>query len=177
MTIKSISNVVEKDAANLQESFSFAISRLTSLLVASIVTGIIILVGTFLLVIPGIIFMIMFSLVLPTVIIEQKGALDSLGRSSQLVSHRWLKTFAVTLVVSLIVGVISGIVIGAVSLLAFSRFAFYPFQFGSTFPLTIIVSSITASFTAPLLPIASTLLYYSMLVKEAGQLPPPPPPV
>lgn len=176
MVVKGASDVIEKGKGNLQESFSFALSRLPSLLVASIITGVLILVGIFLFVIPGIILMIMFSLVVPTIIIEQKGAFDSLGRSSKLVRHRWLNTFALLIVISLIVVVISLITSFAL-LPGYLYLAAPPFENGIVIAIRLIITSIIVSFVSPILPLAQTLLYYSMAARESAQMPPPPPPL
>lgn len=151
-------------------------SKLPSLLVASIITGILIMVGFLLLVIPGIILVIMFSLVIPAIVIEQKGAFDSLGRSSKLVRNRWLNTFALLIVIGVIIGAIS--LIASLVLLPGYFYSFAsPFGNGAAFAIRLIISSIVGSFVSPILPLAETLLYYSMVARESAQLPPPPPPL
>jgi len=177
MAVKSASDIMEKGGGTLQESLSSVMSKLASLLVASLITGILVFIGFLLLVVPGIILMIMFSLIVPAIIIEQKGPFESLGRSSKLVSHRWLKTFVLLVIVGLIVVVISLIVSAIVFPFWVVNFTASPFETGSTLAVRMIVSSILTAFAAPILPITTTLLYYSMLAKEASQLPPPPPPI
>jgi len=177
MVIKSASDILEKGGGTLQESFSFVMSRLPSLMVASLITGILTFIGFLLFVVPGIILLIMFSLVAPAIIIEQRGAFESLGRSNKLVSRRWLKTFVLLLVLYLIVGVISGIASVIVFPFGILNFTAPTFVTGRTLIIGILVSTVVTSFAAPILPITTTLLYYSMVAKEASQLPPPPPPV
>jgi hypothetical protein len=175
MVVKSASDVIEKGAGNLQESFSFTMTKVPSLLVVSIITGILVLIGMLLLVVPGIILMIMFSLVVPAVIIEEEGAFDSIGRSSKLVSNRWLKTFALLIVIGLIIVVIS-LITSVVLLPGYVYSAAPPFGNGAAFAIRMIISGIVGSFVSPILPLAETLLYYSMVARESAQLPPPPPP-
>lgn len=161
MAIKYTADFLEKGSASLQTGFNLAIFRLPSLLVAGIVTGILILIGLICLIVPGIIIAIMFTLVVPVIMIEQIGALESLGRSRRLVSRRWGKTFATLLLV--------GIIIVIVGLLAS--------EIGSLFgPASPIIQSLIATLVTPILPIASTFLYYSMVAKEAELMVPPPPP-
>ncbi|MGC9345321.1 MAG: hypothetical protein ACP5ER_00815, partial [Candidatus Bathyarchaeales archaeon] len=95
----------------------------------------------------GIIFTIMFYLVVPVIIIEDAGVLESLSRSRRLVSNRWFKTFILSLIVIIIVFFVSfvGNLIGS-PLGAFSW----------------LVSSIIAAFVEPILPISTTVYYYSM---------------
>ena len=100
--IKLASEQIEKGHADAGTSVRFAASRLIWIWALSIVVGIIVVLGFIALVIPGIILTIMFSLAFPVLIVENKGVLNSMGRSRELVSHRWLKTFATFLVLAII---------------------------------------------------------------------------
>ena len=160
---KYASDQIEKGTSNLGASLNFTISKLPSLLIAQFITGILTAIGMFLLFIPGIIIGIMFSLTIPAIIIEQKGAFESLGRSRRLVRNRWLKTFALQLILI----VIGGIVIVIANLLATPLNVTYP-------NTNLIIISIASSFVAPISTIAITYLYYAMAAREIG--PPPPPP-
>src|SRR5213083_3335373 len=115
--IKLASEQITKGEANFGTSIRFAVSKLLSIWALNIIVGIIVFLGFIALIVPGIILAIMFSLAFPVLLIENKGVLESMGRSRELVSHRWLKTFAtflvlgiVTIVASAIVSAISGLV-------------------------------------------------------------------
>jgi len=157
MTVKVASDTLERRSIDLSEALNFTAGRLPSLLGAAIVTGILIVVGLILLVVPGIILAIMFSLIVPAIVIERVGALESLSRSRRLVGGRWLKTFGLLLLVYLIIFV-AGLIFGAISSV-----------FGDA---DWIVSNVLGSLVSPILPIAVTLYYYSM---AARQQPPSPP--
>jgi hypothetical protein len=105
--IKYAADLLEKESASLQASFNFTILHLPSLIAAGIITGVLILLGLICLIVPGIIIAIMFALVTPVIMIEQMGALESLGRSRRLVSGRWGKTFATLLLLIIIVGILT----------------------------------------------------------------------
>ncbi|MBX5327080.1 MAG: hypothetical protein ACQXXH_07590 [Candidatus Bathyarchaeia archaeon] len=152
--VKFTADTLEKGKADLRTSFNFTISKLLSLLAVSIITGILIILGVIAFIIPGIILAIIFSLVVPTIIIENTGTLESLSRSRLLVSHRWLKTFALLLILYLIIG-IANILIGAIV-----------FPFREAAPLA---SGILAAFIQPILPIGLTLYYYSMIARATPQ--------
>ena len=113
--------------------------------IVGIVVGIIVFLGFIALVIPGIILTIMFSLVLPVMIIESP-SFASLRRSRELVSKRWLKTFALFIAFGILIGIAS-VVVGLIS---------SPFGLGST-----VVSSILSALYLPLVPIVMTVYYYS----------------
>jgi hypothetical protein len=157
IAVKFTADTLEKGQANLMTSFNFTVSKLLSLLAVSIITGILVIAGLVALVIPGIILAIIFSLVVPAIIIENTGALESLSRSRLLVSHRWLKTFGLLLLLYVIIGIVS-VLVGIISV---------PFGVAAT-----LVSSILAAFIQPILPIALTLYYYSMIARATPQEPP-----
>jgi len=161
VVIKNASDQIEKGTSNLGVSFNFTISKLPSLLVAQFVAGILIVIGMLLLIVPGIIIAIMFSLVLPAIIIEQKGTFESLGRSKKLISNRWLKTFALLLVLGIIVLIVGGIAF----VLAMPFSTIHPI-------VNPLITSIISAFVSPIYSIAITYLYYAMVARE---IPPPPP--
>ncbi len=161
MTVKAASDVLERRSVDLPETLNFAVGRLPSLLGAGVVSGILIVVGLICLIVPGIILAIMFSLVVPAIVVERAGALESLSRSRRLVGGRWLKTFGLLLII-LIINLVAGFVFGVIS--------------GVFGPADWVVSSILGAFVSPILPIAATLYYYSMIAREQPLSPPPPPP-
>ena len=160
MTVKVASDVLERRSIDLSEAFNFTAGRLPSLLGAAIITGILIVVGLICLVVPGIILAIMVSLIVPAIVIERMGALESLSRSRRLVGGRWLKTFGLLLLVYLIIFV-ANLIFGAISSV-----------FGSA---DWIVSNVLGSLVSPILPIAVTLYYYSMATRQQPPSPPPTP--
>lgn len=163
--VKYASDLIEGRSPSLSGSLNFAFLKLPSLLVAQFIAGVLFVVGLILLIVPGIIIAIMFSLTIPAIIIEQRDAFESLSRSRKLVSNRWLKAFAVLLLIAIIILVVSS----AASLLASPLNAILP-------NVDQLVSNVTAAFATPISPIAVTYLYYAMTAKEAQQPPPPPPP-
>src|SRR5690348_11683927 len=99
--IKMASEQIEKGQADLGETIRYATSRLLSIWGLGIIVGLIVTLGFIALVVPGVILTIMFLLAFPVLLIEKKGIVDSMGRSRQLVSNRWLKTFVVFLVLGI----------------------------------------------------------------------------
>lgn len=161
MAIKCTSDFLEKGSSTIKEGLGFAMSKLVSLAGVSIISGILIIVGLFLFYAPGVIFMIMFSLAVPVVVIERKGVFESLGRSRKLVSHRWGKTFVLLLIIG-----IAPVAVGWISTVVTNPFGNARW----------IVSSLITAFVSPIFPIATTFLYYSMIAREVLRLPPPTPP-
>jgi hypothetical protein len=91
------------------EAMRHGLRRMLPLIGTTILVGLAIMGGLILLIIPGILFMIWFSLAQHVVVIEEIGGSKALGRSKKLVSPHW----ATALVLMLIVGVISA-ALGAV---------------------------------------------------------------
>lgn len=151
------SEAIEKGRADLSDSVSYTASRLITLLVAGIITGILVAIGLILFIVPGIILFLMFSVVVPTIVIERQGVFMSLGRSRQLMGRRWLKAFALFILLGIII-LIVGAVAGAISIF-----------FG---PLSAIVSGIITALVQPIYAVALVYLYYSMLAKEGEARPP-----
>jgi ribosomal protein L40E len=155
-SIKMATQAIEKGQADLGGSVRFIISKLPWIWALSIITGIIVGLGFIALIIPGIILAIMFCLAIPALLIENTGVLESMGRSRKLVSHRWLKTFALGIVLIIII-IIAAIIVSLISA---------PFGVASS-----VVSSILSAFYSPLVPIFLTVYYFSNVARLA------PPPV
>jgi len=148
--IKLASEQIEKGHAEIGTSVRFAVSKLLWIWALSIVVGVIVILGFIALIVPGIILAIMFSLAFPVLLIENKGVLESMGRSRELVSHRWLKTFATFLVLA-IVNIVASAIVSAISGLL-----------GVAGP---IVNGFLSAFYQPLFPILLTVYYYSNLAR------------
>lgn len=149
-TIRMASEEIENRPVELGASVRFAASKLIWLWALGLIVGIIVGLGFIALVVPGVILLIMLILTFPVLLIENRGVIGSLGRSRELVGHRWLKTFGLLLIMGIIVGVAAAVV----SLIS------SPFGWASTF-----VSSILGALYQPLLPVSITLFYYSNLAR------------
>ncbi|MDG6902131.1 MAG: zinc ribbon domain-containing protein [Nitrososphaerota archaeon] len=154
-TIRMASDEIQNKKPETGASIRFAASKLVSMWALGIIVGILLVLGLVALVVPGVILAIMFCLVFPALLLENAGIIRSMSRSRELVGHRWLKTFVTGLVLFIIIVIISA-VLGAVSAL-----------FG---PASSFASTILGAFTAPIIPIAMTVYYYSNLARFA---PPP----
>jgi hypothetical protein len=148
--IKLASERIEKGQAELGLSIRFAARKLIWIWILTIVVGILVFLGFIALIVPGIILAIMFALAFPVLLIENKGIGGSMGRSRQLVGHRWLKTFATYLVLGIIVAIAAGIV------------SVISAPFGIASP---VVSGILSALYQPLFPILLCVYYYSNLAR------------
>jgi hypothetical protein len=96
---------------DLGEALRVALSRLLPIIGVAICVSIGVFVGSLLLIVPGLILMTMWYVATPVCVVEQKGPLSSMGRSSELTKgHRW-KIFGMILLV-----IIGGIIVSAILL-------------------------------------------------------------
>jgi len=164
--IRKASDLIEKGTTITKDALNLAVRKLLPLLAATILIAIVVGAGLVALIVPGIVLAIMFSLMIPLILIEDAKVFDSLSKSQKLVSNRWLKTFGfyAAIAITVFFGVMVAVFISA------------PFGvFGSL--ARSIVMSIIASVAAPLVPIALTVHYYSMKAREQERILLPPPPM
>ena len=102
---------------DLAESFKMSLRRFVPLFLATAVVGALAGLGMVALVVPGVILFIMFYVVPPVCLIEQRGVWASIGRSAELTKgHRW-KIFGLVLLLALAGAVLGGVVGGALGVL------------------------------------------------------------
>lgn len=152
VVIKFSSSLLENKKTNLWNAVRFTMSKILALLIAVILASIIILLGVIALVVPGIILYVMFSLMDPVIMIENVGPIEGIYRSKALVRHRWLKTF----IILLILGILLGMIYVIVDFFIKPTLGVYSF----------LINSGVLAIVEPLVPVALTLDYYSMRVKE-----------
>ncbi|MFQ6134319.1 MAG: hypothetical protein ACE5KU_00700 [Nitrososphaerales archaeon] len=153
LAVKFASDLIEYGEADYRVGFNEVISRLPSLLGAGLITAVLIGLGLILFILPGVILAIIFSLVVPVIMIERLSAFRSLSRSRLLVRNRWGKTFALLLIVAVIIvlaDLIAGSIVASVT---------QP-------PVSSIFTALVSSILQPLYFISTTILYYSMIVRE-----------
>lgn len=136
--------------------------RLGTLLGASLLYGVGVLVGFVLLIVPGLIAVARWALIVPLVVIERLGVGEAFSRSSQLVKGRTGSVLVLVIVANLITGV-SAFAIRA-------AFGFLP-DFAAVWVGGTIASAIAVPYEAHVL----TVLYYRLTEPERPVLPDEPP--
>ncbi|MDG6904380.1 MAG: glycerophosphoryl diester phosphodiesterase membrane domain-containing protein [Nitrososphaerota archaeon] len=136
-----------------------------SLAITTVLSVMIIEAGVFVFVIGALILGTMLYLVLPVTMLEGKSMFSAMGRSRQLVSGRWFKTFLLLAGVQIIVAVFSNVV-GSFAGLLFSGQI-------STMAAIVATDFITA-LAFPLVSASMLVLYYSNLEKKKEFVPRPP---
>jgi hypothetical protein len=101
--------------AGVGEILGGAFSVLIPVFFVSIVVGVLVSIGTMLLIIPGIILYVMFWVAVPAAVVERSGVMDSMKRSLELTkSFRWQIFFVmlIWLVISFVVQFVVAAIIG-----------------------------------------------------------------
>jgi hypothetical protein len=148
--VKMASDEIVSGQTGLEASVRFALSKLVRMWALGLVVGIVVSLGLIALVVPGVILAIMFSLVLPALLIENQGVGRSMSRSRELVGHRWLKTFATFLVLGIIL-VVAAAIVSVIS--------------GAFGPGSTVANGVLSAFYLPVIPVALTVYYYSNLAR------------
>lgn len=165
MTVHVVRAAAEGRRAPAGETLSAGFAVFAPLFVAVILAAAGIALG-FLLIVPGVILAIRWVVVPQTVVIEGRRGGDALTRSLALTRGRGWFTFLVILVTNVVVGVLSTLVLLPLE---------YAAQEADTVALSLLGQALGAMFSLPLLAVAYTLLYYSLLVEEGGVAPSPRP--
>jgi hypothetical protein len=134
--------------------------QLWTLLGAGILAGITVGLGFVLLIVPGLIFLTWWCLVVPVIVVENRGITESFGRSRELVrGHGWT-ALGVVLISAVASAIASGVIDGL-----FSTFLsdFFRYWIGGT-----IASAVVGPFVA----IALTVMFFRLQEARAGGAPP-----
>ena len=162
--VKAVDDVRDGRAdLSLADTFGQARAQLTSVALAAILAGLGIVFGLILLIVPGLVLLTWWAVIVPVVVLENKSAGESFGRSRELVrGYGWSVFGMIVLVILLLIGfnIVLSIVLAPLQ------------DWLQSFISQFISGALTAPFTATVL----TLLYFRLrAAKETPAAPPPPP--
>ena len=161
-----------KQDLSIGEMFQRVQPRLPALIVAGILAGLGIALGLILLIIPGLFLLTIWSLIVPTIVLEGKSAGESFGRSRELVKGNGWSVFGV------IVITIGAVIVASIIV---SLLTFWLPDGVDDFARSLISNTVVVPFIA----CAWTLMYFALAqgrsaapagVPESYSPPPPPPP-
>lgn len=121
---------------------------LGQLILVGLVAGVAIVLGLFLLVVPGLILITLWSVFVPVIVLERAQGLSSLARSRELVRGSAWQVFGVLFVLFVLVGLLSGVIEGAAA--------------SAGTAAGIVVRVVLGVLTAPLSALAAAVLYFQL---------------
>ena len=150
-TARAAALAVIGDPVDVQTSYRYGFRRLGSVILISLLVGVIVAVGFLLLIVPGIIFLVFLSVSIPALIVENRRGTDALGRSWNLVQGEFWHALGVVFVAAILVGIVSGI-IGSIG--------------GNEWVIRWIFTAIAQIVTAPYAALVSILLYLDLRARK-----------
>jgi hypothetical protein len=161
--VKVVSKQLLEEKLNYQEAFKFGFKKMWPIFGAAILLFVAAFVGTIFLIIPGIFLYYIFLLYAQAIIIEDKGAFQSLSRSKGLIKGNWWRTFGISIVMTILIGFLANIV-------SIPAQIAFPLLLGEDIGIFIgyIVSFGISMILAPLTQIARTLLYFDLRIRKEG---------
>src|ERR1700733_5645091 len=148
--VKAVQDVRDGRAdLSIGETASSAIPYIWSVAAASILAGIAITIGLVLIIVPGLWLITIWAVIIPVIVIERSGALNSFGRSRQLVrGHGWhvFGTLVLVFVILIVVDIVLGVIFLALPIVLRSGLS----------------TIISGPLIAPFLALVVTLIYYRL---------------
>jgi len=92
------------------QAFSFGFSKIGPILWVSLIVGLTVLGGFILLIIPGLIFLVMFSVAVPALVVEDVRGTSAMGRSWNLVKTHFWHVVGAYLIAFILAAIVSGII-------------------------------------------------------------------
>lgn len=111
--IYNISTSVLGERATAMESYGRGMRRVLPLVGTNILVGLVVMLGFFLLIVPGVIFSLWFCIVAPIVVLEAKAGTGAMGRSRELVKGNLRKALGLVAVIWLLgfaIGMAGGLI-------------------------------------------------------------------
>ena len=135
----------------IAESYRFGLARFWSIVLVGLLTGLAILAGFLLLVIPGFFVLTRLTCTLPALVIEDKRGSAALSRSWNLVAGFGWKVFGTIFVAGLMTGLISSLLTA---------------PFGDSTVLRIVGQSIASVVTMPYTALVGILIYLDLRIRK-----------
>jgi hypothetical protein len=144
---------------SIRDTFAKAWPHVAAIAVAGILAGLGIALGLILLIVPGLVLMTWWVVIIPAIVLENKRALESFGRSRELVRGYGWNVFGV-IVLTLLLLIVASIVIAIV---------LSPLD---DWLQELISDIVSGTLIAPFLAVAWTLLYFRLRDAKAQPQPP-----
>lgn len=163
-----IDAVARGEQMSVGEAFGAGVNSSARLLGVGILLTIMLVIGTLLLVIPGIYLWGVFQLAVIPPVLERAGVLESFGISQRLVKGNWWRVFLIVLVafcILMVLSVVVGVVAGVIAAIAGPV---EPGSFGPTALLSQVLSGLVNLITLAFFPSVMLAVYYDLKLRKEG---------
>jgi hypothetical protein len=144
------------DELDVDRSYRWGLRRFGSVLLVSILVGLAVGIGFVLFIIPGIIFLVMFAVAVPVVVVENRRGTEAMRRSWELVRGHFWHVLGVIVVAAIITGLVQA-VFNAIG--------------GSNAVLELILGTIGQIIVAPFSALVAILLYLDVRARVESLTP------
>lgn len=151
------------DTTTWQESLRYAFRRFWPLTAVLLVSTLGILVGTVLCLLPGLWLQTVWAVAVPALLVEERGAMASLGRSQQLVKGRFWPVLGTILLGSLLASLLQGLLVAPVVALQLLEASFL-----LTSLLSGLAQLVSNALVVPFVAALTAVIYVDLRVRKEG---------
>lgn len=162
--LRSVSEYYLGKEVTVGEAYGYVLPKLVTLIGAGLLVGIVVMFGFVLLIVPGIIFSLWFTLTTPAIVVENMRATEGMSRSKGLASGNLGKIFSTLFVVAVISAIAGGVIGGIGGVLGGRMFGD---SVGAEFVMQLF-GILAQVVTAPIWAVAIVLLYYDLRIRKEG---------
>jgi Membrane domain of glycerophosphoryl diester phosphodiesterase len=154
--IRGATQATVGDVVDVEASYRWGLRKFGWVLLVSIATGLMVVIGFILLIVPGVILLTRFTVAIPALVIEDRSGIEAIDRSWHLTKGHFWHVLGTVVVAALIAGVVSGIIstIGVVA--------------GTSWFTGWVFGSIGEIIVAPFSALVSIILYLDLRARTEG---------
>jgi hypothetical protein len=163
MTVHIVRNAAEERRPTAREALAVGLDLFPKLLLTIALVALGVFGGFLLLIVPGIILAVRWVVVSQVVVVEGLSGSAAMRRSFDLTRDRFWASFLVLFVLLLLVSVLSAVVLAPLE---------YAAEEADAMALSLLGQILSSVLTLPLVAVAYTLLYFSLIADKEGAAPP-----
>lgn len=159
MTVHLVRTAAEEQRAPARDAIAVGLDLFPTLLLTVALFGLGVIGGFMLLIVPGVILMVRWLVISQVVVVEGRGGTEALRRSFDLTRGRFWPSLLVLFVLSLLAGLAAAVVQAPLE---------YAAEQADTMALSLLGQVLGSVLTLPLVAVAYTLLYFSLVAETEG---------
>ncbi len=164
-----------KQTPSFGEIVSGFLKKLPKVFIVGIITGVMVIVGCLFLLIPGLYLIIVFSIILPVIVVENKGIFDSIGRCFKLINDRFWSTVGLVIILGVIIFILdllgeipTFVVTISERLSGFGNQYYNPDPYSARVLIPLLIAQLVNTLTYAIYVVGITTWYYSLVEEKDG---------